>query len=456
MSRRIDLTGNKYNMLTVIEFAEKRGNESYWLCRCDCGNEKIACGSKLKSGNTKSCGCLRIIDTKKRIRARAKEENRISLVGKRFGNLAVIKNKYPDVISKQWICQCDCGKIIELSENDLLKNGYKSCGCKKIENAKKSNNRDDELSINKKNKKIIGVSYDKKTSKWQAYIGFKKKLYYLGHYVDKEDAIKIRRKAEDKLNCDFIKWYEEEYKKNIQNEKKNKDNAIIGNRYGRLVVLKDTGKRKNSYKIWLCQCDCGNLCEATISSLKDGHVRSCGCIRKDKAYDILRFKDISGKKFGKLLAIKRIDTKNGSALWYCKCDCGNYKEVRYSNLVSGNTVSCDCHKKEQASKLFSENPKIVNYRNETFVDGTKVDLINNDKVNKNNTTGYKGVTKIKKSGKYSAYISFKNKTYRLGTYDDVISAAEARKAAENELYSDFLEWYAKEYPERWAKMNKTK
>ena len=58
MSRLIDLTGQKYGYLTVIKRAEnnKFGN-TQWLCKCDCGNEKVITGSCLVKGNTKSCGC---------------------------------------------------------------------------------------------------------------------------------------------------------------------------------------------------------------------------------------------------------------------------------------------------------------------------------------------------------------------------------------------------------------
>lgn len=54
----IDLTGKKFNRLEVIERAENIGKKVAWKCRCDCGNEIVATGSALKSGNTQSCGCL--------------------------------------------------------------------------------------------------------------------------------------------------------------------------------------------------------------------------------------------------------------------------------------------------------------------------------------------------------------------------------------------------------------
>jgi hypothetical protein len=57
----IDLVGKKINRLTVIsrDVNDKRG-QLRWLCKCDCGNEKIVIGNNLKRGHTKSCGCFAI------------------------------------------------------------------------------------------------------------------------------------------------------------------------------------------------------------------------------------------------------------------------------------------------------------------------------------------------------------------------------------------------------------
>ena len=58
MSRLIDITGKKYNMLKVISFYDIQDKKSRWLCECECGNKKILFGKDIKNGNTKSCGCL--------------------------------------------------------------------------------------------------------------------------------------------------------------------------------------------------------------------------------------------------------------------------------------------------------------------------------------------------------------------------------------------------------------
>lgn len=59
MGKFIDLTGQRFGMLTVVERAPNRGKDTMWLCRCDCGNEIASTPSHLKSGHTKSCGCFR-------------------------------------------------------------------------------------------------------------------------------------------------------------------------------------------------------------------------------------------------------------------------------------------------------------------------------------------------------------------------------------------------------------
>lgn len=60
MAKYTDLTGMKFNRLTVIGLYERTAKRKYmWLCRCDCGKEKVILGDHLKNGHTKSCGCYK-------------------------------------------------------------------------------------------------------------------------------------------------------------------------------------------------------------------------------------------------------------------------------------------------------------------------------------------------------------------------------------------------------------
>lgn len=60
MNKFIDLTGQRFNKLFVMKLEKYiQGGKSTWLCRCDCGNEKIIIGYSLKNRNTRSCGCIK-------------------------------------------------------------------------------------------------------------------------------------------------------------------------------------------------------------------------------------------------------------------------------------------------------------------------------------------------------------------------------------------------------------
>lgn len=54
------MTGKKFGKLTVVEFAGKLGSglHRHWACKCECGNRVVVDGGKLRSGHTRSCGCL--------------------------------------------------------------------------------------------------------------------------------------------------------------------------------------------------------------------------------------------------------------------------------------------------------------------------------------------------------------------------------------------------------------
>ena len=63
MGKFRDLSGQRFGRLCVIERAPdnpKRPGVTCWSCLCDCGNSLVVAGGSLASGNTKSCGCIRI------------------------------------------------------------------------------------------------------------------------------------------------------------------------------------------------------------------------------------------------------------------------------------------------------------------------------------------------------------------------------------------------------------
>ncbi len=69
MGNIVDITNEKYGSLIVIGFGSRKknkwGSRTYWLCKCECGNEKLVRKDHLTSGKTKSCGCLEKENLKK-------------------------------------------------------------------------------------------------------------------------------------------------------------------------------------------------------------------------------------------------------------------------------------------------------------------------------------------------------------------------------------------------------
>lgn len=54
----------------------------------------------------------------------------------------------------------------------------------------------------------------------------------------------------------------------------------------------------------------------------------------------MSFKDLTNKKFHKLLVLKRVENKGKKSQWLCLCDCGKEKIILGNSLTTGNTKSC--------------------------------------------------------------------------------------------------------------------
>lgn len=61
---------------------------------------------------------------------------------------------------------------------------------------------------------------------------------------------------------------------------------LIGQRFGRLLAVENTRKKKRTQVIIKCKCDCGNIIETYHNHLKNGNTKSCGCLQKEAIRDI--------------------------------------------------------------------------------------------------------------------------------------------------------------------------
>lgn len=127
--RGIDLTGERFSRLLVLEYADQEHQVFYndkhkntWKCQCDCGNICYVTTENLKRGDTPSCGCI----TKENRRKSLKD-----LSGQKFGHLTVLNFIGTINGNSKYMVQCDCGKIYEIYTNNLTQGCTTSCGCTK-------------------------------------------------------------------------------------------------------------------------------------------------------------------------------------------------------------------------------------------------------------------------------------------------------------------------------------
>ena len=123
---------------------------------------------------------------------------------------------------------------------------------------------------------------------------------------------------------------------------------LLGKKFGRLAVIADVGNDNNRNSLWKCRCDCGNITVVLANSLKNGHTKSCGCLKNEKS----RFRsNLLNKKFGRLLVIEGLENSEyGRSLWRCVCDCSGEKIVSANRLLSEDTKSCGCLSKEMVGE----------------------------------------------------------------------------------------------------------
>jgi len=128
----LKIAGQKFGRLLAIEPLD--GSKNEWVCACDCGNTTSVFDYNLKSGNTRSCGCLQ--------RERSSQASIASIAGKQFGRLTVISLHHKTNKGIFWLCKCSCGGE-KVARADTLANGNtKSCGCIRAEAIAAANRKD--------------------------------------------------------------------------------------------------------------------------------------------------------------------------------------------------------------------------------------------------------------------------------------------------------------------------
>ena len=222
--------GERFNHLTITGIDRERRKleqscNTYVFADCDCGVKGLSYNlRKLKTGETKSCGHLKVKHDKPNKFNKIiidGECGKIYVNGKQFlfdtEDLQLLKDKYWYEDDYGYLTHC----FVNNKKNNYIKFHRLVCKAKKGEfvdhiNKNKNDNRKCNLRIclHKENDRnsslrctnksgVTGVYFDKSRNKWCARITYDFKSIFLGRFEDKKDAIKARLIGEKKFFKNF-------------------------------------------------------------------------------------------------------------------------------------------------------------------------------------------------------------------------------------------------------------
>lgn len=231
MKKVVDLTGQKFGRLTILsrnlEYQKKdKYHKVYWNCLCDCGANIVCSSINLKSGNTKSCGCLR--NEKNHAQKNTKSNQwieekdcvvGITCKGEKF---YIDKEDYEKVKNYCWRIDKNSGYVIANSRNGSNKVIFihriimdpKDEELIDHKNWNKADNRKSNLRIATKSENNINIKrkinnstgytgVTKEPNGYKARISKNGTRYDLGTYESFEEAVKIRHQAEIKIHKEW-------------------------------------------------------------------------------------------------------------------------------------------------------------------------------------------------------------------------------------------------------------
>lgn len=211
----IDLTGEKLGRLTVIKRVENniRG-KAMWECGCECGNKKTISSKHLRSGGTRSCGCLVFENDSKTKLKHGQATTKGKTVEYRTWQSMINRCTKPNVkafnhYGGRGITVCERWREFTNFFEDMGRNpspkhsieridvngNYEPSNCKWATHIDQARNK----RISKRNNSgSQGVCWNSPKNKWQVYISVSYKNIYIGRFDILEDAVKARKEAEFK------------------------------------------------------------------------------------------------------------------------------------------------------------------------------------------------------------------------------------------------------------------
>lgn len=227
---------------------------------------------------------------------------------------------------------------------------------------------------------------------------------------------------------------------------------LTGKKFGRLIVLSRAddyiSPNGNKFVQWLCRCDCGNQIIVTGSNLKQGNVKSCGCLRSDVSSNKLTKQnryDLSGE-YGVGYTYK------GEKFYFDLEDYDKIKDYCWhkdkkgylcaSAKISGKNSTVKMHRIISGcndNNFYIDHKHGKESRNDNRKSNLRIATKSQNNINKglrsNNTSGATGVGYS--NNKWYARITINKKRIPLGVFNSFDEALNARKMAEEKYFGDW-------------------
>ena len=218
---------------------------------------------------------------------------------------------------------------------------------------------------------------------------------------------------------------------------------LVNKVFGKLTVLEKTLERdKSGCVMWKCKCDCGNITFAPTNSLTTGHKRSCGCLQKDTAKEVMSRTMKKRNKFDLSNEYGVGYTVNNEMFYFDKDDYKNINEY-YWYINKGYVMTYLKGKIVQMHRFVMglsnyNGKKVIDHINHITYDNRKENLrICTQKQNSYNNSKAIGICFDKSRNKWVAVIRVNGKNKNLGRFCTKEEALNAREKAVNEYFGEF-------------------
>ena len=206
--------------------------------------------------------------------------------------------------------------------------------------------------------------------------------------------------------------------------------------------IENNAESRKYHSRWLCKCSCGNpnLVSVLGYNLKNGSVKSCGCLKKEQ--NTIKFKKENSYYFTQEYGVI-LSTNTNEEIYFDLDDADKILQHTWYKDTEGYPATNICNDHIRMHTLLGytypdhHDRNKLNNRRENLVPCTEQENARNKSIPSNNTSGVIGVSWSKQCQNWESYIVINRQKIHLGRFDNKDDAIKARLIAEKKYFGDF-------------------